>query len=117
VALLIWEIAMITTSSRRSLGVPHVDGGLPWTGEVEIDPGMVESIAETFSRLYRCGWNAGGIAVSFYDGECTFVVKGQIGESPVQAKGSTLIEALQQSLANARMLNTRSSGGTSLAAG
>ena len=91
---------MVTTGSRCSFGETNAGAGLPWTGEIEIDPEIVASIAETFSRLYRCGWSAGGIAVSFQDGACRFVVRGQIGESPVHAEGSTLHRSVAAVLGN-----------------
>jgi len=101
---------------RASCGLERANdrGRLRWAGEVEIDQEAVESIAESLSRLYRCVWNKRGITVSSRDGECTFVVRGQIGDRWIQSEGSTLAEALQQALTEVRVLTTSRSGGVTV---
>jgi hypothetical protein len=89
-------------------------GGLRWTGEVEIDQEAVESIAESLSRLYRCGWNKRDITVSSRDGECNFLVRGQIGDRHIQSEGSTLAAALEQALTDVRVQNLSRSGGVAV---
>jgi hypothetical protein len=109
------EVAMPAMGATLSPRGPDDHRGSRWTGEVEIDQEILVSVAETFSRLYRCGWSTDGIAVSFNDGSCVFAVRGRIGEDPIYAEGATLVEALRQAWGEARMLNVRRSSAARVA--